>query len=265
MCSDAPNTDGINAAALQNAEIGREQLALAREAAADNKVRQAEFDPIFKNLLSSSIAAQDTATKQSADQWASYKDTWQPLEKKMADTAANFDTPERRAAAASQAAADMGKNYGASRAALTTDLARTGASVTGGKALALRAASDFNEVKDTAGAENTARRQIEQAGISLVDNAARFGRNMTSTGLQTAQLALGAGQNAGGLMGQQQSVVNAGLGGVQGLYGGAANSTASAGSMLGNIASLEQQTNAANQSTMGSLAGAGITAGAILL
>ncbi len=259
QCSDAPDTSGINAAAVQNAEIGREQLALAREQMAKNDVRQAEYDPLFKKLIQSSIDSQKTANDQSAEQWKSYKDTWQPIEKKLADTAANYDTPERRAAEAEAAAADVGTQFGAQRQALTRDIGRAGMSLTGGKALALAAGSRMDEAKAAAGATSNAHRQVEQAGISLVDNAARFGRNMTSTGLQTAQLALSAGNNAGNTIGQQQSTINSGLAGAQGFYQGAVGAGNSAGGLLSNVAQIQQANTQANQQMLGSLVGAGAT------
>lgn len=258
-CSDAPNMDGMNAAAQQNAEVGREQLALAREQYADAKVRQAEFDPIYKALIQASVDAQKTATAQSAEQWKSYSDTWKPLESKLAETAANFDTPERRASEAATAAADVGQQYAAGREALNRDIGRQGLSLSGGKALALSAGSRMDEAKATAGATSTARRQVEQAGISLVDNAARFGRNMTSTGLQTAQLALGAGSQAGSQIGQQQQAIGAAYSPAMSLYGSSVGATQSAGSMLGQIAGIEQQTNASNNAMLGQIVGTGAT------
>lgn len=258
-CSDAPDMSGINAAAVQNADIGKEQLALAREEQDTAKARQAEFDPIFKQLIQSSIDSQKTANDQSAAQWQSYKDTWQPIEKKLADTATNYDTPERRASEAATAAADVGVQYDAQRDALKRDIGRAGMSLSGGKAIALEAGSRLDEAKATAGATSGARRQVEQAGISLVDNAARFGRNMTSTGIQTAQLALSAGQNAGNTAGQSQSVYNSTLAPAQSFYSGSVGATQSAGSMLGQIANVEQQTNASNAQTLGTLVGTGAT------
>lgn len=264
MCSDAPDMSGVNAAAVQNAEIGREQAALAREQMADNRARQAEYDPLFKKLIQSSIDSQKTANDQSAEQWKSYRDTWQPLEKKLADTAANYDTPERRASEAATAVADVGTQFGAQRQALTRDINRAGMTLTGGKALALESGSRMDEAKAAAGASSNARRQVEQAGISLVDNAARFGRNMTSTGLQTAQLALSAGNNAGNTIGQQQSTINSGLAGAQGFYQGAVGANSSAGNLLTGVANIQQQNNQANQQMLGSLIGTGATAAMLM-
>lgn len=260
MCSDSPDMSGVNAAAIQNAEVGREMAGIARDQLAMERSRQAQFDPIYKQILQSSLQQQQLGAEQSAEQWKSYRDTWQPLEKKLAQTAAEFDTPERRASEAEAAAADVGIQYGAQRQALDRDLNRSNTTVSSGKSLALRAGAALDQAKATASAQGNARRQVEQAGIALVDNAAKFGRNMTSTGIETARLSLGAGQAASGTMGQQQATSTAGLSAVQGLYGGSIGATGSAGNLFGTIAGIQQQTNAANQELLGTAAGAGVTA-----
>lgn len=264
-CSDAPDMGGVNAAAVQNAEIGREQLGLARQQMAADAKRQAEFDPIFKQIMQSSMRQQELANQQSSEQWKSYKDTWQPLEQKMAKTASEFDTPERRASEADSAAADVGIQYDQQDKALSRDLARTNTTLSSGKALAMKSGMALAQAKDTASAQGNARRQVEQAGIALVDNAAKFGRNMTSTGIETARLSLGAGQSAGGTMAQQQGVINAGLGGAQSFFNGAVGANSSSGNLLLGAANIEQQTNAANQQMIGSMVGAGASVGAIAL
>lgn len=257
MCSDAPDMSGVNKQAEQNAAISREQLALARDEAAANRARQAEYDPLFKQLIQSSLAAQSTADARSADLWQSYKDTWQPLGKKLADTATNFDTPARREAAAAGAAADVGMQFDAQGKALNRDLARNNITLGSGKALALQAGSAMEAAKASAGATTAARRQVEQDGIALVDNAAKFGANVPSTSLASANQGITAGQAAGSTIGQQQGVYNSGLSGVQGLYSGAAGASSSAGSLLLGAAQQQGATNAANSSALGSAVGTG--------
>lgn len=256
-CSDAPDMTAVNKQAEQSAEISREQLALARDEATANRARQAEYDPLFKQLIQSSLSAQSTATARSADQWQAYKDTWEPLGKKLADTATNFDTPARREAAAASAAADVGMQLDAQGKALNRDLARNNITLGSGKALALQAGSAMEAAKASAGASTMARRQVEQDGIALVDNAAKFGANVPSASLASANLGLAAGQSAGSAIGQQQGVYNSGLSGVQGLYSGAAGTGASAGSMLLGAAQQDAAASAAKNSTIGSAIGTG--------
>lgn len=262
-CSDSPDMGGVNRAAEANAEVAKLQLEFGKQEAEINRKRQAEFDPIYKKILQSSLEQQDLSSAQSAAQWQSYRDTWQPVEAKLAKTAMEFDTPQRRESEAAAAGADVGIQYGAQQQALERDLARSNTSLSSGKALAMRSGMALAQAKDTAAAQNTARRQVEQAGTALVDNAARFGRNMTSTGIETARLSLGAGQSGSSTMAGQQSTANQGLSGVQSWYQGAVGANNSAGNLLLGAANVEQQANAANQSMIGGLVGAGLGAYAL--
>ncbi|MFY9479181.1 MAG: hypothetical protein WAQ08_16165 [Aquabacterium sp.] len=259
MCSDSPDMSGVNAAAQQNAEIGREQLGLAREQYADAKSRAAEYDPLFKQLIQSSLDQQTTAAAQSADQWKTYQDLFKPAEEKLATTAMNYDTPERRAQEAQAAGAGMAQQFDLKRQALDRDLGRANVTVGSGKGLALLAGNRMDEAKATASAENNARKQVEQTGISLVDNAARFGRNMPSTGIQTAQLAMQAGNQAGNTVGQQQSAISSSLAPSQGFYSGATGATSSAGNLALGAANTQLAANAQSNAGWSSLASLGGT------
>jgi hypothetical protein len=106
---------------------------------------------------------------------------------------------------------------------------------------------------------------VEQAGIGLVDNAAKFGRNMPSTGLQSAQLALSAGGQATGQIGSQQQAINTTYAPAQGFYGGATNATSSAGNLLMGASNVQQQAGAANAQSMGSMAGTALAAGMMFM
>lgn len=258
MCSDAPDTSGMNAAAVQNAEIGREQLAMARDQAAKAEARQAKFDPQFQAILDASLASQKTQDQRSADQWAQYLKIGLPAEQRLADTAANYDTVGRRDEAAAAAAAGIEQQGNAARLAQTQALGRAGVSLSSGRALTLDNASRIAQSKAAVGASQAARDKVEATGMSLTDNVAKFGRGLTSTGLQAAQLALGAGGTAGGTMQQQQGTYNASLAPAFQGYGGAAGATGAAAGTFGQIANINAQ---ANQSTMSGLAGLGQLAG----
>lgn len=260
MCQDAPDTSGMNAAAVQNAEIGREQLAMARDQAAKAEVRQAKFDPKFEEILNASLASQKTQDQRSAEQWAQYLKIGVPAENRLAETAANYDTLGRRDEAAAAAAAGIKTQGAAARTAQTQTLGRAGISLSSGRALTLDNASRLAESKAIVGASQAARDKVEATGMSLTDNVAKFGRGLTSTGLQAASLALGAGGTAGGTMGQQQGTYNASLAPALQSYGGATGATSAAGSTYGQIANINAQ---ADQSAMSGLAGLGSLAGTL--
>lgn len=261
MCSDAPDTSGMNAAAVSNAELGKEQAAIAREQMAKAEARQAKFDPQFQAVLDASLKSQQTQDQRSAEQWQQYLKIGMPAEQRLADTAANYDTPERRAEAAAAAGAAVEQQGSSQREAQTRALGRAGISLGSGRALTLDNASRLQQTKATVGAQQAARDKVEATGMSLTDNVAKFGRGLTSTGLQAAQLALGAGSATGGTLGQQQSTYGASLAPTFQAYGGAASANSSAGNLFGNVAQLQQQ---GSNSTMQSLMGLGQLAGTFL-
>lgn len=263
ICSDAPDTRGMNQAAVMNAEIAKEMAAIGREELAFAKERQAKFDPRFVQIIEQSLASQKTQNDRSAEQWDAYLQDFRPSETRLAETAANYDTPGRRAEAGASARAAVEREGAMAREAQRQTLGRAGINLSAGRALTLDNASRLQQSKTAVGADAGARRAVEATGMSLTDNVAKTGRGLASTGLQAASLAIGAGGAAGGTMGQQQGTYNASMAPGQSFFSGAQGANASSGNMFGQISGIEQRTDAANSAGLGSLAGAAMTAAAI--
>ncbi|HEY1129128.1 MAG TPA: hypothetical protein VGF12_06975 [Roseateles sp.] len=248
----------MNAAAVQNAATGAETAAIAREQMKAAEERQKLFDPKYMALIDQAMASQKTADDRSAEQWDLYKQIGLPAEQRLAETAANYDTPERRAEAAAAAGAAVEQQGNAQREAQTRALGRAGVSLGSGRALTLDNASRLQQSKATVGAEQAARDKVEATGMSLTDNVAKLGRGISSTGLQAAQLALGAGSTASGMLGQQQSTYGASLAPGFQAYGLSTGANSSAGNIYGNVAQLNNQSSAG---AMSGLMGLGQLAG----
>ena len=249
---------GQNAAALQQANISQAQLDFAKSEADKAGARQAQFDPKFLALLDQAMKSQATQDQRSAQQWDTYTTTFLPAEKRLAELSLNYDTPGRRNEAAGAARAQIGLEGAQQRDAQGRALNRAGVSLSSGRSLTLDNASRLTEAKASAGADQNARRQVETTGLSLLDNAAKFGRNLPSTGLQAASLAQQAGNSASGTLGQQQGTYNASLAPAVGLYGNASASAQAAGSQYNAIngIGLQQQANDnAGMAGLGSLVG----------
>lgn len=260
LTPDAPNIDmsGQNAAALQQASISKDQLQFAKDQAGKAEQRQALFDPKFLEIINQQLESSRSNDARSAQQWQQYTNLFMPAEQRLADTAANYDTPGRRAAAASEAVAGVDAQFQRGRDAQNRDLGRAGVSLTSGRALTLDSAQRFAQAKAAAGADRQARNQVEATGMSLTDNVAKFGRGLPSTGLEAARLALGGSQAAGGSLGQQQSTYNASLVPSMQGYNNASGSTQAAGMQFGNIAQTalaQQQMDNAGMAGLGQLAG----------
>lgn len=169
---------------------------VAREAEA----RQAKYDPILTKLYEQQAKVGEDNAARSGAQWDSYKKDFLPIEQKLATTALNYDTPEKREAAAAAAAADVESQAGLGSARYGREAGRLGIGERpGSEGFKARLQSDINNLAlGKAGAMNNARKNVEMTGLSLVDNAAKFGRNMTSTGIAADQLALAGAGGAGG-------------------------------------------------------------------
>lgn len=186
--------------AKNNAElvgIADRQQDLAERVYNDERRLTEEYAPLFKSMIKQSVADAEPSRARGAAQWASYTNDFAPLERKMATTAANFDTAGRREQEAAGAVGDVATRFGVAR----DERNRAGlvAGLSADKLAVLDSAARIEQAKAEAGAGNLARRNVEMQGISLVDNATRFGRNMPSTGLATAAL---AGQQTGQAQGQ---------------------------------------------------------------
>jgi hypothetical protein len=257
--TSAPDTSKQDALAAQNADVAKEGLAFAKQQYADQKASDAEYDPMYKAMMQASIDSSKLTAEQSAAQWTSYETLFQPLEKKMADTAANYDTPEREAAAAAQARGDVDVAAAAARAGNERALARSGIAPGSARAESLNQDAALDQAKMGAAAATGARRQQETLGLSLVDNAAKFGRGMTSTGLQAAQLSSSQNTAGAGLISSQAAIEQSAGAAMQGAYGQTAQINSGAAQIYGQSAATKAQANASASQGIGALAGVALT------
>lgn len=206
---DAPDMSGSNAAAQANAATAARAQDLAERQYADQKALLDQNSPMFRDQIQKAITAQDLSNQQSAAQWGQYQQYFQPLEQKLATEAASYNTPARQEQEAQQAAADTAAAFDTQRADMRRGLESYGGMPGTGRMQALENASRIEEAKAIGGAKSQARRTVEQQGMAYLDNAARFGRNMPSTGLATATLAGQQGQQAQAAFGGLQQATAA--------------------------------------------------------
>lgn len=258
MSDDGVDTSGQQASAQISADVARGQLALGREELATARARQAWFDPLFGQAIQQSLTSQQTQDTRSAQQWQQYEDLFMPAEKRLAEQAANYDTPGRREQAAAEARAGVEQQAALQREEQQRRLERSGINLSSGRALTLDRAGALQTAKAAAGADAAARRQVEATGLSLTDNMVKTGRGITSTGLQAAQLALQGGNSAVGGLQAQQGTYNASLAPTTSLFAGANNSAGTMGSTYNGVAQVQASNNQAqaqNMQGIGQLAG----------
>jgi hypothetical protein len=250
----APDMTAQNNLAKTQTDIALEQAGMAREERAFQREQMDRVMPLFEQQINASIESQKTADQRSGDQWQRYLTAFAPAEDKLATQALTYDTPERRATAAAEAVAGVDTQFQRVRDTQRRDLGRAGISLDSGRALTLDMATSFGQAKAAAGADRTARQQIENTGMSLVDNVAKLGRGLAGTSLQAQGLGLNAGSAATGQLGQQQGAYNSSLQPVAQFYSGATGALGSATNMYNGI---NQQKQAADGAAMNGLLGLG--------
>jgi len=258
----------VGQAAMENAAIGRELAQLGREQFAYSKEMSDRFAPIYEQLLNSSIDESELNAERAADQWDQYKNIFQPIENQMAQEAVNYDSAEEVARREGLAAATVQRQFDASDAQMAREMARMGVSPT--SSLGAQGMTDQANARAMAraGAVNKERNDTKLLGMSLRQDAARFGRNQTGTGLAASAAALQGGQAATGIMGAQSAQQNAGAATAGGLMSQGGGMIGSAANTLLNQWNSQQQMqmNAQNQqsaglgSLVGSLGSAGLMA-----
>lgn len=266
MCSKkAPKPDPlIGQAAMSNAELAKEQTAVAREQLAWEKDRAARQDPLIAQIAQQQIDTSNKNTARSDDQWNQYKSLFQPLEQQMVEDANNWDSPERQARMAAEAGADVTTGYGAARDQNQRSMERMGVNPNSGKFQAISNETNIAQAKDTAGAMNQARRATEQQGIALRTGAAQFGRNMPNTGIAADSLSLNGGNAAVGNMATGGQMHNQGMQTAGGLFGGGVNANSSSGNLaLGQYQGQLEAWNQQNQNNLGMMQGVGNLAGTL--
>lgn len=198
MCSpSAPAPDpNIGRAAESNAAIARDTLDWYKKKDIEDKPNR---DAAIKLALDQAAVQTATAKKQNdmADETYAYtKNTFRPLEQKIAADGIGYDTSERRDAESAQAQADIGSAGDAARTSIARDVASRGGDVNSGNFAASLANAGVREAAAKAGAGNQARKGVEAIGAAKLSDAANLGRGIASTNATQTQLGLQAGNSA---------------------------------------------------------------------
>lgn len=253
---DAPAPDpAIGEAAKSNVAIAGRMQDMAERQYGDQQALFKEYSPLLRDMLQKSVVAQDKSTQQSDSAWADYNATWKPVEQKLAAESLAFGSPGRLEQEAQRAGGAVRTQVDQALRQNEVGLQMAGASPE--KIAALQAAGRVSGAKAIGGAEYAGRKAQETAAMGMLDNAARFGRNMTSTGLETARLAGAQTQQVqGGVSGLQGA---AGVGAQQAgsLFSGAVGANTAAGNMYLQQYNAQAQADAASKGVFGDLLGAG--------
>lgn len=265
---DPPAPDpAVGRAALENMELGREWLDFAKQQYGVANDRQAKTDALTNKVVNQQVATQDKSNARADEQWNQYKTVFQPAETKSVEEAMQYDSPEKQAAAAAEARADVARNLDLQRGAQERNMASMGINPTSGRYAGIDRSTSLTGALAQAGAENSARDKTRQMGIMLRKDAAALGRNLPGTAAQSYGVGLQAGNSAVGNNAsantgfyQANNVMTSGFGGaMSGNSSGAGMLNTQYGNQLQGWAA-QQQANSASSAGIGNLVGTGIGA-----
>lgn len=173
-----------------------------------------------------------------------YNSTFRPIEDQMALEAANYNSAERKQAAATEAVADVKQQAALQQGARERNLAAAGVNPASGRFAAEDRRADAGTAMAAAGAANLARRQVEATADAKKANMINVGRG--SAAAATTGMGQAAGMGTSGFQGAMQG------------YG-------QQGSLLNTQYQQQMQTWQAQQSMYGGIGGAlGSIFGAVL-
>jgi len=178
-------------AARIQADLGREQLAFARE----------QYDrsaPILEGIAAQQMAAQNEQMGQARDYYNYQRDTYRPLERSIVADAQRFNTEAYREDMAGRAAADAGRAFGISQQQNQRAMASMGVNPNSGRFAAQQNATGLQQAAMRANAMTGARNQAEQMGYARKLDAAGLGRGLAGA----SSAAYGGASSAGSMAGQ---------------------------------------------------------------
>ena len=185
-----PVAEASAEAARIQADLGREQLAFARE----------QYDraaPILQGIADQQIAAQQQQMQQAQDYYDYQQTTYRPLEQSIVADARNFNTEAYREQVAGQAAADAGRAFGIAQAQNQRAMASMGVNPNSGRFAGVTAATGLQQAASRAAAQTNARNQAEQMGYARQLDAAGLGRGLAGASAAAYGGAVNAGNSAG--------------------------------------------------------------------
>lgn len=256
---DTPEPDpAIGRAAESNAQIAQEMQGLAREQWDYGKGLTERYAPVYERLLNSNIAQAETANARGNAQWADYDQLFRPIERRFADEAMTYDSPQEMARREGLAAGTVQAQADSARAQNARAMAAMGVSPDSGRSVQSGIDEANTLALAKAGAVNQERNNTKLQGMAMRQSAAQFGRNQTSTSIAQNAAALQGNQAASNTMGQQTAQSGAALQGAGSLYSGAVGANNSSANIGMNLYGQQVQ-NANNKAdSMGSMLGLGL-------
>lgn len=263
QCSQAPDMSGANAAALESAQLSRDQLQWVQKTYADEAPARAAAAAQATKVSNAQLASQQLQDSLAQEGAAHYRTTFKPIEEKIAADAQGYDTAERRAQESGQAMADVGTQADIARRTAMQEAEARGVDPSSGSFAATLGRGAVAEAAAKAAAGNAAAKNVETVGAAKMMDAAGLGRGVVSSQGTQAGLAVQAGSASAASARGALDATTSGDAMVQQGYGQAVNGLQGASNSLTNIGKVSADVSASNSQGMGALAGAGMMALAV--
>lgn len=261
--SSAPKPDPkIGEAALLQAETGVEWLNFAKDAFAISNERQAELDALTEEVTRRQLAIGDEQAGWARADRERYESDFKPLEDEFLAEARDYASPERQAAAAAEAKADVQSAAAVAKATAQREAAALGINPASGRFAGIDRAGEMGTALATAGAANAARQGVRDKGLALKADAVNLGRGLPAQSAQATALGLSANTNAVGINQATNSqylastgIMNQGYQGQMAGYAGQANTLQNLYNSEIDVWRTQQQIKAQNAAGIGSALG----------
>lgn len=190
-----------------------------------------QFMPLFTQQIQQSLNTQGKQQARGDSQWDLYMSKFAPASSKLADTALNYDTPERRDKAASDARSQVLGDVDAQAKQLDSNLSAAGVDPGSGAAIGAKSLMGVRAGAAAAAAGNTARQQVEDRGINLLGQVSSLGQPVATNSAALEGQALTAGNNATVQAGQATNLAGVPAATAGNLYSAAGNQFGNAGNL----------------------------------
>lgn len=252
---------GANAAALQQANLSKEQLDWVKQIYAETAPDRKAATDRANFVSDKQLEALDQQSKITQDYADYQKNVFRPLETGIVADAANYDTQARQDAEAGKAVADVNQSFGAAQDASNRNMQRMGVNPASGAFAAGQTQLQAQKALATVQGINGAREKVQTIGYARKMDAANLGRNLASNQATSAGVALNQGNSAvaNGQVGL--SVANQGVQMMNSGYAGAQQGLAGAASTYGVIGGVQQKAG----DNSGAMAGIGSAVGGIAM
>ena len=270
--SKAPAPDpNIGIAALKEAQLGEDWLAIAKEQFAVANERQEEQDKLANQVTKQQLDASKQAQGWATEDRERYKSVFQPLQDEFIDTAQNWDSAERQNKLAAEAKADVMSNAAQQRQATQRSQSAMGVSPTSGRFAGVDRAGEQATALSAASAENLSRNQVRKEGVAMKADAVNLGNGLAVNPASSLGLGVSAGSSAMGTTSANNAQAAGNTSILQNGYNTAMNGYSNQASILNqqygnqlNAWNAQQQASASATgglfSGLGSLAGMGLMA-----